>query len=1031
MEEEKQLLILSANEQDIDNERNSKYVKQLNQVCERKECKNIAVMGPYGSGKSTVLLDFKKNKLEQCASISMIEFNESQQVDENYIEKVEESIVQQLIYQSKNEQIPFSNYRKEYPQKNNVSKNIIFSLFYFSLISLFLIFKLFNNIIDFEVKSFCSYVAVASFVAIFGFGIYWLYNVVLYIYKKFKLSKIKLTGKNTQIELNYNSIYNKYIDELFYYFKSTQKRFIIFEDIDRYNDKILFSHLRELNNLLNNSQYFEEKPIVFIYAIKDDLFHSQDRTKFFDFILPIIPVIDFSNSYHKFLEFISFDNKNEEIIKNISYYVSDYRLVKNICNEFNTYKSIQEGNIISDTNLFGLLVLKNLYPEEFSRMQYDKGIVKYLIESKRKFADNKIVECKDRLNVLDKVLRQDLYSINPTYTALGIMYDIIKKNKDIYTNGYTYGITGVQGSISSVNQLFDKKIAWNELIGENVSTLYFNCTTSTSRSFSEDVNADLKEKFKKLYKMHELLEANKNSSKKEKYDELKSLNDDVVYYSNIKISNLYKLDEVLFDEVYTEYTKELTCEKTENKKENYINSKFKSFIKLLVFNDVLNENYKTFISLTYGKNNLQDIDFIRNVVANIQNDFNQEIVDADYIYNQLQEDICKKESFNINIIKYLANKDFGLLNKLIMNSKDKISNLYEEISEGDECFVSVAKTVLHNDNTYLLSVDKSDLHKFNAWLKILMFIDNNDFDTKNLDNLKTYIEKYDFISIGDISEEDVNNLVKNMSGIKYKDIFGCSENAILYNAILKNNMYKINYDNLSVIDSNLNYSNLTTSSFVKTYLDANLESFVQILIDNNVETVQPEGFITLAINNVDKDIMCEYIRKNKVLLSDTTVVDNEELALAFTSNKVNILKLLSSSRLDANIKISILVECTKINQFIDENAIEISNVIINEKLFHSLLFTNKIYHSLLKQDISADNKVKLLDLSLDLSDMSNLMPLLKAYDNIFNKQRFELTRSPINLKIIEKLKTHNLFRVVDDGVTLNLEKVSMRQKNIQ
>ncbi|MFR2452271.1 hypothetical protein [Faecalibacillus intestinalis] len=36
--------------------------------------------------------------------------------------------------------------------------------------------------------------------------------------------------------------------------------------------------------------------------LKDDTFISKDRTKFFDFIIPVIPVVDSSNSYNKLKE---------------------------------------------------------------------------------------------------------------------------------------------------------------------------------------------------------------------------------------------------------------------------------------------------------------------------------------------------------------------------------------------------------------------------------------------------------------------------------------------------------------------------------------------------------------------------------------------------------------------------------------------------------------------------------------------------------------------------------------------------------
>lgn len=54
---------------------------------------------------------------------------------------------------------------------------------------------------------------------------------------------------------------------------------MFFEDLDRLDNPELFVHLRELNTLLNNDDAIN-KPIIFIYAVKDDIFVGNDRTKF-------------------------------------------------------------------------------------------------------------------------------------------------------------------------------------------------------------------------------------------------------------------------------------------------------------------------------------------------------------------------------------------------------------------------------------------------------------------------------------------------------------------------------------------------------------------------------------------------------------------------------------------------------------------------------------------------------------------------------------------------------------------------------
>lgn len=69
------------------------------------------------------------------------------------------------------------------------------------------------------------------------------------------------------------------MDEILYLFRNADVDAIVFEDIDRYDNNIIFSKLREINDLINNKD--KSRPIRFLYLIRDDIFTSKDRTKFF------------------------------------------------------------------------------------------------------------------------------------------------------------------------------------------------------------------------------------------------------------------------------------------------------------------------------------------------------------------------------------------------------------------------------------------------------------------------------------------------------------------------------------------------------------------------------------------------------------------------------------------------------------------------------------------------------------------------------------------------------------------------------
>ena len=72
--------------------------------------------------------------------------------------------------------------------------------------------------------------------------------------------------------------------------------------------------------------------IKFLYLLKDDIFILKDRIKFFDFIIPIIPVMDSSNSYDKILELFDKEYRkelNKYFLQDISLYIDDMGLLKN------------------------------------------------------------------------------------------------------------------------------------------------------------------------------------------------------------------------------------------------------------------------------------------------------------------------------------------------------------------------------------------------------------------------------------------------------------------------------------------------------------------------------------------------------------------------------------------------------------------------------------------------------------------------------------------------------------------------------
>ena len=142
---------------------------------------------------------------------------------------------------------------------------------------------------------------------------------------------------------------------------------ILIEDLDRFDDVTIFQNFRELNFLLNNKL---PNRIIFIYALDTSIFDNcEERTKFFDIIIPIIPIGIKENAFEyfnkdtieeiepKLLSICSNFSNNLRIINNIQ---NEYTLIKKRFLDFNTEYYFNEKN-----KIFTLVMFKNLYPKQY------------------------------------------------------------------------------------------------------------------------------------------------------------------------------------------------------------------------------------------------------------------------------------------------------------------------------------------------------------------------------------------------------------------------------------------------------------------------------------------------------------------------------------------------------------------------------------------------------------------------------------------------------------------------------------------
>ncbi|MDY4574515.1 MAG: hypothetical protein SPD90_05615, partial [Intestinibacter sp.] len=400
------------------------YEKALDFVFENNEIKNIAITGSYSSGKSSIVESYKQQVSDKkFLHISLANFEES---DSHELINVKESVLEgkilnQLLHQIDVSKIPQTNFKikKTESDKNILKTTALIIAFIMSGLHIFYnskwielvqTLKQFYSLgfLQITTKGISLFFSGVIFLATFTVGVF---NLIKIQKNRNIFKKFNFNGNEIEIlENSEESYFDKYLNEVLYIFENSNADVIVFEDIDRYNVNQIFQRLREINTLVNSKRDLSKRePLRFFYLVKDDIFISKDRTKFFDFIIPIVPVIDSSNSYDQFISHFKkeniFEKFDENFLQGISLYVDDMRILKNIYNEFIIYYN-RIGTTEQDYNkLLAIIVYKNIFPRDFSDTQINIGFISTIFTNKDKFIEDEIQEIDKKINELEKLIR--------------------------------------------------------------------------------------------------------------------------------------------------------------------------------------------------------------------------------------------------------------------------------------------------------------------------------------------------------------------------------------------------------------------------------------------------------------------------------------------------------------------------------------------------------------------------------------------------------------------------------------------------
>jgi len=367
-----ELIVLSPH---YDEKYHGLYVEKLEQAVCNPKVRNIALTGGYGTGKSSVIQGLierihssKELKKIRPITISLptIQIADDSDSGDNRTDRIQREIVKQLLYQG--------NLRKMRNSRSRKIANItVFgeAVICFSLAGALTFFFWRLAKPDWhwhwsQGGSLWGYWQPAVVLIVLWVATFHIWPLIYGIrVKELQFGPAKLELEKNGSDLSY---FDQYFSNIIDYFETSGTNLVIFEDLDRFNNPYIFDALHELNELINISlrqKYFrirKKPPVKFLYVTRDNIFRHEtrkviekhterrsrqleieNRTKFFDAIVPIVPFSTSHNAYEHLTQLLN-DNVfpieikiDRKLLEIVGSQVSDYRLLANIVSEFQIF----------------------------------------------------------------------------------------------------------------------------------------------------------------------------------------------------------------------------------------------------------------------------------------------------------------------------------------------------------------------------------------------------------------------------------------------------------------------------------------------------------------------------------------------------------------------------------------------------------------------------------------------------------------------------------------------------------------------
>lgn len=888
-------------------EAEDKHSSRIKYAIDNPEILNLALTGPMGSGKSTILKTFEHNYRQyKCLNISLATFDKKT-LD---TDKIEHNILKQLFYSVEHKKIPESRFKRIENLKGIKFKTFFFILWLCS-VSYFLKLELFNELKETLHLNFYS--GFLSFI----YGLYFTgYSCVL-IFKlmsfvlNFKLTKFKIKEMDFDNGEDKKTVnFENEIDEILYFFDRNPVEIVFFQDLDRFKESEIFIKLREINSLINNYEPIrKQRKITFIYAVCDDIFKENERAKFFDFIIPVIPVINYTSSSSKLLSKLKEDIINKKLSKDfiddVSLFLNDYRTIKSIFNEYQIYKSIIGSQLESYDNLLAMMIYKNIEPTDFDKLNLNLGYVYAVFENAKELTADKNEEFTARTKELNEKILETTKEKLKDVRELRMLY--ILKFLELIMARNNYAVYGfyLQHDKRTIEELLTDE--YFELFRKEANiTYYYNQYSSqgSSISFAEIAKkVDVRDYAQRLQIVENKQTENLNGIK----SELQEIE------SRKKELDSKKVCEILDSNNAAAY---FTTHVENNKHIN--NSKL---INYLLSRGYINEDYNHYISHFHpGSIAKEDNDFLMSLLLSEKPlPYTHKLKEVGSLIKRIKpENFGKEAILNLSLIDYLIeNNKTAKLNQVVdLLSKENLKAMGfidDYLKYADEANRALFFKMLAGSWNvlwvYLTTKSNFTTDKIETYLiYIFSYLDQTAISkTDSSGRLSEYISGLENLECFHQSEgvKDSFQEFLKKSSVKFENLTYSQDHKALFEFIYNNNLYAINEKMIELFISNFNInntdvSNLRTANYTTIknsgkpklikYIDENLELYLNnvfLKLENNSEESQEN--ICAILNNEEIGNRFDIVEHGKFSIADLSQIDNAEIqAVLIVYEKVEI-----------------------------------------------------------------------------------------------------------------------------------------------